>query len=499
MALEILNDSRSARLDGEELALGARAFDVLAYLHANSERVVSKAELLDTVWEGLMVEESNLSVQISTLRKALGKEAVKTVPGVGYRLTSGGSGGHTPPAGPSIPTIPSLVVLPFANLTGAQEQDYLVDGIVQEISNALSCVSGIFMISSTTSFAYKGRSVDLAEVGRELGVRYILEGSIQAAQNRLRIFTQLVEAESGHTIWQDRFDGSSEDIFDLQDAVAQRVAGALEPKLQYAEAAYAKSKPTESLAAYDLCLRALPFVFKLHAPEVLEKGLDLLKRALDLDPDYIHAHALVAYAHTSAFATRWWTLEQARAAVPHARKVLDSGTDDALALTYAGHYIAYVDRRYSEGLTTLHRASMLNPNSGTTEMLLGWVHVYLNNNPEAIGHLERAKRLSPLHPLIAIINGGIGSAHFQMGHPERAVVFLEQAMTEYPEFASNQLLLIGCYWQLGRKADAMRTAQWFRRKVPDMTVQTFVETRPQHSEMYREIIVSALRETGFPD
>ncbi len=232
MVLEILNESRSARLDGEELPLGARAFDVLAYLHANSERVVSKAELLDAVWEGLMVEESNLSVQMSTIRKALGRDAIKTVPGIGYRLTSGGTSDRSPPPGPTVPTIPSLVVLPFANLMGQAEQDYLVDGIVQEISTALSRVSGIFLISSTSSFAYKGRSVDLAEVGNELGVRYVLEGSIQAAQNRIRIFTQLVEAATGRTIWQDRFDGSSEDIFELQDAVAERVAGALEPKLQ---------------------------------------------------------------------------------------------------------------------------------------------------------------------------------------------------------------------------------------------------------------------------
>jgi len=499
MDLKILSDSQTARLNGEELALGARAFDVLAYLHSNSERVVSKAELLDAVWEGLVVEEGNLSVQISTLRKALGKEAIKTVPGIGYRLTSGGLNNRKPPPGPKLPSIPSLVVLPFANLTGQVEQDYLVDGIVHEISNALSRVSGIFLISSTSSFTYKGRSVDLAEVGSELGVRYVLEGSIQAANNRIKIFTQLVEAESGHTIWQDRFDGTIEDIFDLQDVVAGRVAGALEPKLQYAEAARATSKPTENLKAYDLCLRALPLVFKMHAPEALEKGMEHLRQALELDPDYIQAHALVAYAHTSAFATRWWTLEQARAAIPHARKVLDSSTDDSLALAYAGHYIAYVDHQYQEGLTALQRAEMLNPNSGTTAMLLGWVYVYLDENERAIEYLERAKRLSPLHPHIAVINSGIGSAYFQMEQPEQAIVFFEQAVTEYPEFATNQILLLGCYWQLGRKSDAMRSAEWLRRKVPDMTVQTFVKDRPQHSDTHREIMAAALRETGFPD
>ncbi|MFB0940275.1 MAG: winged helix-turn-helix domain-containing protein, partial [Paracoccaceae bacterium] len=214
MNLEILMDLRVARLDGEDVPIGARAFDVLAHLDTHSDRVVSKAELLDAVWPDLTVEESNLSVQVSTLRKLLGKETIKTVPGIGYRLTFHGSTGAALPAGPQVPTKPSLVVLPFANLTGSTDREYLMDGMVQEITNALSRVSGIFVISSTSSLAYKGRSVDLSEVGRELGVRYVLEGSIQAAGERIRIFTQLVEAESGHTIWQDRFDGTAEDIFD---------------------------------------------------------------------------------------------------------------------------------------------------------------------------------------------------------------------------------------------------------------------------------------------
>lgn len=503
MTLDILEDQRAVRLDGEDITLGARAFDVLAYLHTHADRVVSKAELLEHVWSDLIVEEGNLSVQIAGLRKALGKERIKTVPGVGYRLIREASEAQAPApplaAPPEVPDIPSLVVLPFANLTGSSDQDYLVDGIVTEVISALSRVSGIFVISSTSTFAYKGRSVDLSEVGAELGVRYVLEGSIQAAGNRIRIFTQLVEAESGHTIWQDRFDGTSDDIFDLQDMVAERVAGALGPKLMMAEAARAREKPTENLAAYDLCLRATPILMKLHAPELIGEGLALLDQALALDPNYIRAHALYCYAHTSAFATRWWTLEQSKAGLPHARKVLDSDTDDAYALAYAGHHIAYIGREYHEGLTALKRAALLNPNSATVEMLLGWVYLYLNENDPAIERLERAKRLSPLHPHIAIVNCGIGNAHLQRNDPAKAVVFYEQAVTEYPEFASNQLGLIGCYWALGRRAEAMRTAEWLRRKVPDMKVSTFVETRPQHSEEYLDRIVAALRGTGFPD
>ena len=398
MTLEIIEDQRLVRLDGQPLSLGSRAFDVLCHLHRHADRVMSKAELLDAVWSDLTVEEGNLSVQIAALRKAIGKEAIKTVPGVGYRLTLGAMPAAQVAPGPALPQVPSLAVLPFANLTGSAERDYLVDGIVTEVISALSRVSGIFVISSTSTFTYKGRTVDLSEVGQELGVRYVLEGSIQAAGDRLRIFTQLVEADSGHTIWQERFDGTAADIFDLQDEVAARVAGALEPRLQHAEVLRAQAKPTENLAAYDLCLRATPLIQKLHVPEALTEGLEILQRALALDPDYIHAHAQVCYAHTSAFATRWWTFQQAQAAMPHARRVLDSGTDDALALAYAGHYMAYIGRGYQEGLTALQRAGVRPQLRGTvTRCLPGWISYYLTTTP-GIAHLERAKRLSPWHP-----------------------------------------------------------------------------------------------------
>lgn len=497
MKLEVFEDQRRVTLDGRDVGLGARAFDVLAMLHAHADRTVSKAELLDHVWSGLIVEEGNLAVQITALRKALGREAIKTVPGVGYRLAVGAE--PVVAEGPEVPSIPSLAVMPFANLTGQDHSDYLVDGIVNEIASALGRVSAFFVVSTTSSFTYRGRAVDLAEVGRELGVRYVLEGSIQQAGERLRIFTQLVEAESGRTIWQDRFDGLAGEIFELQDSVAERVAGALEPKLIWAEAVRATAKPTKNLSAYDMCLRAAPLVWKLNASDTLTEGLALLHRALALDPGYIQAKALICYAHTAAFATRFWTFEEAQAALPFAREVLDSGTEDPLSLCYAGHYIAYIGREYQEGLAALQRAEALNPNSGTVAMLLGWVHVYMQNNDAAIASLERAKRISPLHPHIAVINGGIANALTQKGDLEAAVVLYEQARAEYPEFASNQIGLIGVYWALGRHDEAQAMADWLRHKVPDMSVSTYRRTRPQNSETYQALVCEALSACGFPD
>ncbi len=502
MTLDILYDQRVVLLDGKEIALGARAFDVLVHLAENADRVVSKADLLDRVWAGLMVEESNLTVQIAGLRKALGRTTIKTVPGIGYRFIAPAIGdgeiAPVPDRGLPVPDIPSLAVLPFANLTGSADRDYLVDGIVNEIITALSRVSSFFVVSSTSSFTYKGRAVDLSEVGRALGVRYILEGSIQQAGDQMRIFTQLIEAESGHTIWRDRFDGQASEIFDLQDWVAERVAAALEPKLIWAEAARALAKPTDSLAAYDLCLRASPLVFRQNTLDSLLEGLDLLQQALALDPDYLQAKALVCYAHTGAVATRWWTFEQARAAVPLAREVLDANPDDPLALAYVGHYIAYVGGETRRGLTALQRAKALNPNSATVAMLLGWVHNYMGDNEAAIAELRRARRISPLHPQIGVITAGIGNALFQLKDFEGALAQYEQALSEYPEFATIHLGLMGIYWAQGRKEESARMAEALRRKAPDTTVSNFRKNRPQDSAFYIDTIADALEGNGFP-
>ena len=502
--LHIDDTTRSIRLDGQEIALGARAFDVLHYLHNHPDRVVTKEELLDHVWAGLMVEDSNLTVQIAGLRKALGKDTIKTVPGIGYKFTLRNQDTPepaviAPKSAPDVPTMPSLAVLPFANLTGSDDNGYLVDGIVNEITNALARVSSFFVISNTSTFTYRGKAVDLGEVGRDLGVRYILEGSIQKAGDRLRIFTQLVEARTARMIWHDRFDGSAGDIFDLQDAVAERVAGALEPKLIWTEAARAQSKPTANLQAYDLCMQAAPLVMRQNTLSNLEVGLDLLKRALALDPDYIRAKGLYCYAHTGSFAARWWTFEKAQAGLPVAQEVLDSGTDDPFALAAAGHHIAYIGQNPETGLIAVKKANSMNPNSATIALFLGWVHNYLSHNDEAIAHLKRAIRISPLHPNIGVTTCGIANAYFQKQDLDSAIRYYEEAITQYPEFASTQLGLMGCYWKAGNPEKSAQMAEWFRNKVPDMSVATFVRTRPHHNMYYRDAVIEALRANGFPE
>lgn len=500
-ALQINDTSRSVTLDGQPVTLGARAFDVLTYLANHPDRVITKEELLDHVWAGVLVEESNLTVQIAGLRKALGKDAIKTVPGVGYKFTLGSVAPQSPAVkdAPPVPTIPSLAVLPFANLTGSDTNAYMVDGIVNEITSALARVSGFFVVSTTSTFTYRGKAVDLAQIGQELGVEYVLEGSIQKAGNRLRIFTQLVEATSARLIWHERFDGTTDDIFDLQDTIAEQVAGAIEPKMIWAEAARAKSKPTDNLQAYDLCMQAAPLVMRQNALTDLQTGMAFLEQALVLDPAYTRAKGLYCFAHTGSFATRWWSFEKAEAALPVAKDVLNSGTDDPFALAAAGHYIAYIGQDPETGLIAVKQANSMNPNSATIALFLGWVHNYLAHNDDAIAHLTRAIRISPLHPNIGVITAGIANAYFQKQELETAVRYYEEALLQYPEFATIQLGLMGCAWKMGDFEKSEKMASWFRNKVPDMSVATFLRTRPNHNTFYRDAVVAALRANGFPE
>lgn len=228
---------------------------------------------------------------------------------------------------------------------------------------------------------------------------------------------------------------------------------------------------------------------------VLVEGQEIAPGARAFD---VLAH-LHAHAHASAFAARWWTGEQARGAWPYARDVLDADPDDALALCHAGHCTACIGHQYEAGLAALKRAAILNPNSGTVAMLLGWVLIYLDQNDAAVEQLERAKRISPLHPHIAVMNSGIANAYTQKGELETALQFYEQARAEYPEFASNQIGLMALYRALGRTEDARAMAEWLRAKVPDTRISAFTGVMPQRNKTYILMVVDTMRDFGVPD
>lgn len=497
--LELLRDLRRLRIDGSDQVVGARAFDVLAYLHSNAGRVVTKAELLENVWADLNVEESNLTVQIAALRKLIGARAIATVPGVGYQLTLVGAPPEDLAKALPLPDKPSLAVLPFANLTGDAGKDYLVDGIVSDLIAALSRIPTVFVIAASTSFTFKGRSVDLAEVGRQLGVRYILEGGIQAAGERLRINTQLVGAATGHMIWSQRFDGAMVNIFELQDRVSEQVVAAIEPNLIIAEQRRASTKPTTDLRAYDLCQQATMLAHRVASKDSFLRAKALLEHAIAIDPDYVQAKALICRLYLVACGARFISFDEARTALPLAEEILELSSSDPLVLTYAGHLIGYVGGQTDRAAGLLRQALGLHPNSSFVLISSGYVHTYVGELEIAADHFRRAIRLDPLAPNTGHARVGLGLALLMAGQVETAIVALEQALSEVPEMGTLHQTLVVAYWTAGRKENAARFCSVLMEKVPDLTISSLLHDLPQQLPSFRAQVEAALRGLGVPE
>ena len=439
--------ARTVTVDGTPVTLGPRAFDVLAYLDAHRDRVVSKSELLDQVWGGLIVEEGNLSVQISALRKALGAKAIATVPGVGYKLVQGPEAPS--PSGPALPDKPSLIVLPFTNLSATSENDYLVDGLITDIIASLSRLSGLFVIAAATSFRFKGQPVDLADLAQQVGVRYAVEGSMQQAGQALRVTVQLVEAETARTIWSERFTGATDDVFALQDEIAARVAGAVEPRLMFAEAGIAQAKPTEDLGAYDLVLRALPHVYGVRTLEDFRKGVALLDQAIARDPGYKMAKAWKVRAYLIARGARMISWEENLEVAPLAQALLAEASDDPLVLAFSGQFHAFSGWGQQEGAEAVRRAQRLCPNSALVNLAAGWPLSYIGAYDEAIEAFDAGIRLDPLGDMAIYCRMGAGFCHVMAGRVDTGVAILEQVVAELPSYGTGVNFLMFAYWAAG--------------------------------------------------
>jgi len=498
--IELLRDVRRLKVDGSDQVIGARAFDVLAYLEAQSGRVVTKAELLENVWADLNVEESNLTVQIAALRKLIGARAIATVPGVGYQLTLAARAPAEPTKALPLPDKPSLAVLPFANLTGDAGKDYLVDGILSDLISALSCIRAFFVIAASSTFTLKGKAIDIADVGRQLGVRYIVEGGIQQAGDSLRINLQLVEAETGHLIWSQRFTGPLSEIFALQDSVVAATASAIEPSVLTAEALRADKKPTTSLTAYDLCLQATPAAMRVHDAAAFFRARDQLHQALALDPHYIHAKGLLCGLHVSALTIRAISFSEARACLPMAEEILaDDRILDAQAIADAGCALAYFGGQQQRGVSALRRAVAINPNSFLVLVISGWVHGYVGETATAEEHMLRAIRLNPIDPNIGSARSFLARLMHLRGDYDAAIPILERALAEQPGYFSTLLGLVATSWKMGRIAEALRHAEALRASAPGLSISGYLQDSPDKVPAWRQDVEAALRAVGVPE
>jgi adenylate cyclase len=357
----------------------------------------------------------------------------------------------------SVPDKPSIAVLSFQNMSGDPEQEYFVDGIVEDIITGLSRIKYLFVIARNTTFTYKGRAVDVKQVGRELGVRYVLEGSVRKAADRVRITGQLIDAATGTHVWAERYDRNSDDIFALQDEITLSVVGAIEPTLRSAEVERAKRKRPDSLDAYDLVLRALPDVYS-RMPAQEEKALVLLERALALDPNYGLAHACAAHCHHTLFLRGGLNEEHRAASVRHAQSAIAHGQDDALALTFAGFSLAMEGHDRAAASAAFDAAIAISPSTALAYMLGSVPLAWAGEAERAVEWAERGLRLSPLDPWRSGAFNALAVAQFHLGRYEDAAAAGRKAVQCSPGFSTCYVLLAAPLAKLGRLEEAKAAA-----------------------------------------
>jgi adenylate cyclase len=397
--------------------------------------------------------------------------------------------------GPSLPDKPSIAVLPFTNFSNDPEQEYFADGMVEEIITALARIRWLFVIARNSTFTYKGRAVDLKQVGRELGVRYVLEGSVRKGGGRVRITAQLIEAEEGTHLWADRFDGPLEDVFEIQDNIASSVAGVIEPTLEAAEIKRSIARPTKSLTAYDLFLRALPDV-GTYEWEPTKRALVLLRQAIEWDPSFGKAMACAGYCHGVLDAIGKVEDPEAnrRIALDLARRALRTAGDDAMALACVAHVLGYFNEDIKDALAILDRSIAVNPNSFWAWRWSGFAHLY-NGEPEtAIKHFETSLRLSPLGARWAQTTG-IGIGHMFCGRLEVAASFLQLAVQENPSYPLANRFLASCYAHLGRMDNARDVVSRLRAITPAIVPKVTNYRDPAQREMFMSGLRVAAGET----
>jgi TolB-like protein/DNA-binding winged helix-turn-helix (wHTH) protein/tetratricopeptide (TPR) repeat protein len=505
------------------VVIGSRALDVLGVLIEGDGDLVSKDEIMAAVWPETVVEDNNLTVQISALRRILDHglpkgSCIQTVAGRGYRFvasvirlerasppisspTSGNRGGELEGEygpGASLAALlnkPSIAVLPFANISGDPEQEYFVDGMVEEIITALSRIRWLFVIARNSSFTYKGQATDVKRVGRELGVRYVLEGSVRRGGNRVRISAQLIEAETGAHLWADHFDGSLEDVFDFQDKVATSVAGVIEPTLQAAETARSARRPTSDLSAYDAYLRAFAMYSTSHRQ--MREALALLEEAIRRDPQYGPALGLAGLCcmHLASDASAVDREAIRLRGIEFGRRAVEVGGEDSGVLADAAMTLAVFGEDIDAMMLLVDRALTLNPGFARGWHVSGFLRLWAGQTDLAIEHAAMALRLSP-RAQAEWSSFLTGAALFFSRRFEEAIPRLRVAIEETPAFLTTYRFLAACYAHAGLLDEARTTIARLRAVTPEVMVNYPLPFRdPQHRELYFSGLRLAMGET----
>jgi TolB-like protein/class 3 adenylate cyclase len=401
-----------------------------------------------------------------------------------------------PSAGAVLPDKPSVAALPFQNMSGEAEQDYFADGMVEDIITGLSRIKWLTVIARNSSFVYKGKAVDVKQVGRELGVRYVLEGSVRKSANRVRVTGQLIEAETGRHVWADRYDRTIDDIFALQDELTMSVVAAIEPRLRQAEIERVKRKRPENLDAYDLVLRAIPHIYPAM-PEGATKALPLLDRALNMEPEYAQAHAFAAWAHEVLFARGGMREENRTGAIHHAQLAIAYGQDDAVALSLGGFVMGLVGHERETALQALEAALALSPSCALAHILGSVVMAYAGDADKAIEWGERALRLSPFDPMGFAPWLSIALGRLQLGKYETAAEAARKIVRGNPYWSLAHVALAATQAKLGRLDVAKSSAKRVLELQPGFTISGLIASFNFHPSLAHPLS-EALKEAGLP-
>jgi adenylate cyclase len=400
----------------------------------------------------------------------------------------------------TLPEKPSLAVLPFQNLSGDPEQEYFADGMVEEITTAIARLPWLFVIARNSSFTYKGRAVDVRQVAQELGVRYVLEGSVRKAGNRVRITGQLIDTTTGAHIWADRFDGALDDIFELQDRVASSVAGAIEPKLRQSEIERAGRKPTANLTAYDLYLRSLAQSYR-YTDEAVAEAVGLARQALAIDPSHPPAAALVGWCRTLQRIQGWGALSAADVAEACrlARQALEAERDDAETIWQAAWTLLLLAGEAAMAAAALDRTLAHNPNAAHAWMTRGAIHATRNQPEAAIEAIERARRLSPFDPYTHLYAFSIAIAHLTARRFEQAIEWAARTLHDQPRMASAMRVKVVANAHLGRLDEARVELGRMLAIDPKLTIAGYRKYAHFMAPELLELFVTGLRLAGLPE
>ncbi|WP_407176265.1 winged helix-turn-helix domain-containing tetratricopeptide repeat protein [Bradyrhizobium sp. STM 3562] len=509
-------DRHELSCDGRAIAVEPQVFDLLVYLLENRERVVSKDDLIDKVWGGRIVSDSTLTSRINAARKAIGdsgaeQNLIRTVPRKGLRFVgavrtqlSGARADQAAapeqvrPAQPSLPLPdrPAIAVLPFTNMSGDRDQDYFSDGISEDIITALSKLRWFFVIARNSSFIYKGRAVHINQIAQELGVRYVLEGSVRKSGDQVRISAQLNDASTGSHLWAERYDRSLADVFAVQDEITESIVAAIEPQLYAAENFRAQRKPPGSLDAWDLVMRALSHFWRITREDNVATQA-LLEKAIAIDPHYGQALGVLATSHIFGAHMGWADM---RAVVPIAERAalaaVEADTEDA----WAHHGLAYTylfARRFDDAIAEFELALRLNPNFSLAQAFYGVTLCYSGHWEEGDLAVRRALRLSPRDPSSTLYYGIAAYAQFIGRHYDEAIRLARESLRQRGDFVGGHRVLTAAAGMAGYDEMAKAALRELRRAQPNISLAWVASEMPMKRCADREHYLEGFRRAGL--